>query len=468
MLVQDRDRAAAPRHVVDLGRQHQRRDEHDRRRAVVRPGVVAAELEHALLGDHLVRRRLVVGRQPAEPSDLERVLRGGADAADRCGDRLRHAGHRRAHVRRNCSRKAPASHARTGYCQRALSVDVQIREARRDDVALIFGWIVELAEYERARDQVTGTPELLEDALFGPAPSAEAVIAETARGARHRGRAAGQPAGFALFHSTFSTWECRPGIWLEDLYVPPAHRRAGVGGRAAGPPREHHRRARVRPPRVGSARLERARAQLLRQDRRAPAGRLDPPPARRRRARAGRGEGGIGRLMAGPTKSDDTAATDPVAATAPVTSAGPLRFARMAGSSIAARDAAIWVTDFLNAAYYRRPAAERDVDDLRLAFAILTTYWYRRRVTPAPARRPTCGRFTGVRHAGASTPGLRRGGCSAGSSCSTAPRSCSATGSPYAYADDARRGWGIAFPIGAGACRLRPGAPPGARPSSGR
>jgi GNAT superfamily N-acetyltransferase len=39
----------------------------------------------------------------------------------------------------------------------------------------------------------------------------------------------GEPAGFALFHGTFSTWECRPGIWLEDLYVPPERRRAGVG-----------------------------------------------------------------------------------------------------------------------------------------------------------------------------------------------------------------------------------------------
>ena len=39
-----------------------------------------------------------------------------------------------------------------------------------------------------------------------------------------------QPAGFAVFHSTFSTWECRPGIWLEDLYIPPAGRRVGVGG----------------------------------------------------------------------------------------------------------------------------------------------------------------------------------------------------------------------------------------------
>ncbi len=103
-------------------------------------------------------------------------------------------------------------------------MELRIRDARRDDVGLIYGWIVELAEYERGRDQVRGTPELLEDALFGPRPSAEALIAEA-----RADEALWQPAGFALFHSTFSTWECRPGIWLEDLYIPPAGRRAGVG-----------------------------------------------------------------------------------------------------------------------------------------------------------------------------------------------------------------------------------------------
>jgi len=135
-----------------------------------------------------------------------------------------------------------------------LTVAVRIRDARRDDVALIFGWIVELAEYERAPEQVTGTPGLLEDALFGLAPSAEAVIAETREdtqpdagatatatdtGAAPEAGATAtnagadatpwRPAGFALFHSTFSTWESRPGIWLEDLWVPPVHRRSGVG-----------------------------------------------------------------------------------------------------------------------------------------------------------------------------------------------------------------------------------------------
>ena len=102
---------------------------------------------------------------------------------------------------------------------------LRIRDVRREDVGLIFDWIVELADYERSRDLVRGTPELLEDALFGAEPSAEALIAE----ARDDGGTSWQSAGFALFHLTFSTWECRPGIWLEDLYVPPAQRRAGVG-----------------------------------------------------------------------------------------------------------------------------------------------------------------------------------------------------------------------------------------------
>jgi GNAT superfamily N-acetyltransferase len=106
-----------------------------------------------------------------------------------------------------------------------LAVEVTIRDARPDDVGLIFGWIVELAEYEKARDQVRGTSELLEAALFGPHSSAEGLIAET-----HVDGGPGQPAGFAVFYTTFSTWECRPGLWLEDLYIPPAGRRAGTGG----------------------------------------------------------------------------------------------------------------------------------------------------------------------------------------------------------------------------------------------
>jgi GNAT superfamily N-acetyltransferase len=109
-----------------------------------------------------------------------------------------------------------------------LTASVQIRPATPQDVDLIFSLVVELAEYERAPEQVTGTAEpeqvtgtaeLLSEALFGRHPSAEAVIAELD----------GEPVGFALFHGSFSTWECRPGLWLEDLYVPPDRRRGGIG-----------------------------------------------------------------------------------------------------------------------------------------------------------------------------------------------------------------------------------------------
>ena len=97
---------------------------------------------------------------------------------------------------------------------------IQVRPAEPADVELIFKWICELAEYERAPEKVTGTPELLRAALFGrEQPDAEALIAEID----------GRPVAFALFRGSFSTWECRAGIWLEDLYVPPEHRRAGVG-----------------------------------------------------------------------------------------------------------------------------------------------------------------------------------------------------------------------------------------------
>jgi hypothetical protein len=58
--------------------------------------------------------------------------------------------------------------------------------------------------------------------------------------------------------------------------------------------------------------------------------------------------------------------------------AGPVRIVRMGGSSIAAPGAAAWMTDFLNAAFYARPVAERSVDDLRLALGVLSTRWARR------------------------------------------------------------------------------------------
>src|SRR3954469_23095183 len=123
---------------------------------------------------------------------------------------------------------------------------------------------------------------------------------------------------------------------------------------------------------------------------------------------------------------------------------GPLQFARMSGSSIAGRDAAAWVTDFLNAAYYRHPIAEREVDDMRLAFCVLTTYWDRKasgrrlRVTDLAAFHRAFGshRFDTDR----SDRGLL-------SRAQLLEGAAALVGDwfPEAYADDARRGWGIAF-----------------------
>jgi GNAT superfamily N-acetyltransferase len=103
----------------------------------------------------------------------------------------------------------------------ATSTSIHVRAAEPRDAQLIFALIQQLAEYEGAPDQVSGTPDLLAESLFGERPSAEALIAER--------EGEGEAVGFALFHGTFSTWECRPGLWLEDLFVPPEQRRGGVG-----------------------------------------------------------------------------------------------------------------------------------------------------------------------------------------------------------------------------------------------
>ncbi|MGZ4275339.1 MAG: hypothetical protein ACXVFK_01580 [Solirubrobacteraceae bacterium] len=128
-----------------------------------------------------------------------------------------------------------------------------------------------------------------------------------------------------------------------------------------------------------------------------------------------------------------------------VPSTGPLRFARMAGSSIAASDAAPWVTDFLNAAYYRRPVEDRDVDDLRLAFSILTTHWYGK----SGARRLHLTDLRAFHRAfGTDRFATERSGRGVLSREQLLEGASRLIGDwfPEAYADDARRGWGIAFP----------------------
>jgi GNAT superfamily N-acetyltransferase len=79
--------------------------------------------------------------------------------------------------------------------------------------------IHELAVFEEAPDEVAFDRAELAGHLFGPSPAARVHIAEVD----------GAVAGMAVFFPTFSTWVGRPGIWLEDLFVRPAFRRAGVG-----------------------------------------------------------------------------------------------------------------------------------------------------------------------------------------------------------------------------------------------
>ena len=123
---------------------------------------------------------------------------------------------------------------------------------------------------------------------------------------------------------------------------------------------------------------------------------------------------------------------------------GVLSFTRMSGSSIAALDAATWVTDFVNAAYYRRSAGEREVDDLRLASCVLTTFWYhkppghRLRLTDLRAFHRAFG------HDRFDTEDSARGTLCRQELLDGAARLLG-DWFPAAYADDERRGWGIAF-----------------------
>ena len=96
---------------------------------------------------------------------------------------------------------------------------IAIRFATPADVGIILHFVRELAEYERALDQVVATEPLLAQALFSSPPAAEALLAEVE----------GVAVGMALFFHNFSTWTGWRGLYLEDLYVTPEARGTGVG-----------------------------------------------------------------------------------------------------------------------------------------------------------------------------------------------------------------------------------------------
>jgi GNAT superfamily N-acetyltransferase len=94
-----------------------------------------------------------------------------------------------------------------------------IRYAVRADVPTILRFIKDLAEYEKLAHEVVADEAKLDATLFGPRPSAEVLIAEVD----------GEPVGFALFFTSYSTFLAQPGLYLEDLFVRPSARGAGVG-----------------------------------------------------------------------------------------------------------------------------------------------------------------------------------------------------------------------------------------------
>ncbi|HAF40298.1 MAG TPA: N-acetyltransferase [Sphingobium sp.] len=98
-------------------------------------------------------------------------------------------------------------------------MSIIIRDAVADDIDVIQDFIRALADYERLSHEVKADRETLARYLFGPRPMAEVLITE------HQGA----PVGFALFFHNFSTFEGRPGLYLEDLFVLPQARGLGAG-----------------------------------------------------------------------------------------------------------------------------------------------------------------------------------------------------------------------------------------------
>ena len=98
-------------------------------------------------------------------------------------------------------------------------MSLTIRPARPDDVSAIFAMIRELAVFEKLEHMVIANEAMLQDALFGVRPPCEAIVGE-----EH-----GEVVTFALFFHNFSTFLCKKGLYLEDLYVKQNRRGKGYG-----------------------------------------------------------------------------------------------------------------------------------------------------------------------------------------------------------------------------------------------
>lgn len=100
-----------------------------------------------------------------------------------------------------------------------MTTDTILRPATPADIPDVLRLVRGLAEFERLLTEATATEAEFHEALFGPLPRAHAILAEVG----------GQSVGLALFYYTFNTFKARPNIFLEDLFVDPAHRGTGIG-----------------------------------------------------------------------------------------------------------------------------------------------------------------------------------------------------------------------------------------------
>lgn len=100
-----------------------------------------------------------------------------------------------------------------------MAEPLKIRAATRDDVPTLLELVRALAEYERLTHLVAADERRLADELFAPGSHVEAVL----------GFAGGAAVGFAVYFHNFSTFLGRRGLYLEDLFVRPEHRRRGYG-----------------------------------------------------------------------------------------------------------------------------------------------------------------------------------------------------------------------------------------------
>ena len=97
--------------------------------------------------------------------------------------------------------------------------EVVIRQATKEDAETILGFIRELAIYEKAEHEVVATVQDIENNLFCEKTTTDAVICLYQ----------GKPIGFAVYFMSFSTWQGRNGLYLEDLFVSPEYRGLGAG-----------------------------------------------------------------------------------------------------------------------------------------------------------------------------------------------------------------------------------------------